>query len=390
MNTEVDKKDIETCLKDICRHPIFVKSSSSISLLSYLVNKAINHEDVKEYTIGYELFPKNYIDDKNDGIVRSHMFKLRKKLRAYYADPTIKPDLVFEIKKGQYNLSFITPKVYNKGHKLLTSIDIPVSYLKILIISVALIVLMGFALNVLLQPTSKIWGDIFNSDAAKMVVISDQYVVMKINHNGIDQATLFKEINSDEDLLKYKNKNPEENIENTDFTLMSKMAPYGTKILSDWFNKNNSEFNLQLESDLKFDDFQDNHVIFIGQFKTMNVSKSLFLKESNVFSIYKDGFKYDFDGVNKVYNTIFKRNSKVEYAMVSCVWSNHNTCRFYFVSNNDIGVIATLELFTKNQWLKEFQDKLPDKSNGFNALFKVSGLHRTDMACELVELELLN
>ena len=61
----------------------------------------------------------------------------------------------------------------------------------------------------------------------------------------------------------------------------------------------------------------------------------------------------------------------------------------YFVSNNDIGVMATVRNFTDEKWLKEFAKQFPDESKHFNALFEVSGLQRTDVSCKLVELEVL-
>lgn len=59
------------------------------------------------------------------------------------------------------------------------------------------------------------------------------------------------------------------------------------------------------------------------------------------------------------------------------------------MSNYDIGVMATLRNLTNKVWLKEFYKKLPSKKNNFNALFKVSGIHRTDVSCELLELEVI-
>ena len=41
----------------------------------------------------------------------------------------------------------------------------------------------------------------------------------------------------------------------------------------------------------------------------------------------------------------------------------------YFVSNNDIGVMATLKEFTDKDWLKEFYKNSGSKVNHFNALF---------------------
>ena len=51
--------------------------------------------------------------------------------------------------------------------------------------------------------------------------------------------------------------------------------------------------------------------------------------------------------------------------------------------------MATLSKFTDENWLKEFQCKLGGKKKHFNALFKVSGLQRTELSCKMVALELI-
>ena len=148
-------------------------------------------------------------------------------------------------------------------------------------------------------------------------------------------ATMYYEINSFDEYLDYIRKQPERDIRTTDFTLMSQMAPWSVKRLTHWFVTQNSDFNLQLESKLKYDEIRNNNIIFIGQFKTMSNSKSLFLKNSKVFKTYLDGFKYNDGKSEKIYNTRYDRKGKIEYAMVSFTSLSPNTSAFYFVSNRN-------------------------------------------------------
>lgn len=213
---------------------------------------------------------------------------------------------------------------------------------------------------------------------------------METNPYDEMHATMYPEINSNEELLSYKEEHPERKIDNTDFTLMSKMAPFSIKILDELFLKSGHNYKLKLESNLSLNDIKENNILFIGQFKTMNLSKSFFLKDSKAFTIYGDGFMYKRNGNEKIYNTQFSESGKVEYALVSFTSLRPEKDALYFVSNNDIGVMATLRNFTDKDWLKDFSAQLPDKTNKFNALFKVSGIQRTDMSCELIELEIID
>ncbi|WP_139958847.1 helix-turn-helix domain-containing protein [Flavicella sediminum] len=389
MTSKTDNNIIKEALDKLCAHPLFVNSSVYTRLLTYLVEKAIQKEDIKEYTIGADLFGKNYLSDKNDGTVRTYMYKLRKKLAAYYADQTIENEIIFEIKKGQYNLEFITKEKFKKD-KFSPTIQILLKYIKSVNFLFLFAILLFFGIKAYLNQPPAMWGNFFKSSSNNLVVMSDHYVLMAKNQYGEEHATIYGKINNGADFLKFKKEHPDRSIKTTDFTLLSKMAPYSIYTLSEWFLGMNTHFKLQLESQLTLNEIKQHNIIFIGQHKTMNISSSFFLKDSKMFSIYKDGFKYEFEGQEKIYNTKHESKGKVEYAMVSFVSISPEKEAIYFVSNNDIGVMATLRNFTNKDWLKTFGSKLPNKKNKFNALFEVSGLQRTDMSCKLVALEILD
>ncbi|SIS47737.1 hypothetical protein SAMN05421766_102166 [Zobellia uliginosa] len=388
MISEPDQNTIEKALNDLCAHPIFVNSLVYKQLLQYLVKKAIEKEDIKEYTIGADLFGKNYLNDKNDGAVRTHMYKLRKKMAAYYADRNVQNEIIFEIKKGQYNLDFISKKEYDR-HKRSLEFQIPLKWVK----GIGLVLLLTFGaiwgISYYLGRPPALWEDFLKNGDKTLVVISDQYMLMHTNIQGEKHPTMYSKINSDEDLFAFKKEHPDRKLEMTDFTLVSKMAPYGIKNLDEWFFGWDSDFKLGLESNLTLNNIKENNIVFIGQFKTMNLSKSFFLRDSKVFSTYGDGFKVNVKGKKKVYTTQFAPNKKVEYALVSFTSLSPDKRALFFVSNNDIGVMATLRLFTDPTWLKTLEEKLPQKNSRFNALFEVSGMQRTQMSSELIELEIL-
>ena len=74
-------------LASILATPAFRNSPQRSRLLSYVVDCALmgDHENLKEYVIGVEVFgrPESF-DPRLDSVVRVHATQLRKKLRAYY------------------------------------------------------------------------------------------------------------------------------------------------------------------------------------------------------------------------------------------------------------------------------------------------------------------
>lgn len=390
MTNETSKKAIEQALTKICNHQLFANSSVYTRLLTYLVEKAFIEEELKEFTIGADLFGENYIEDKNDGKVRSYMYKLRKKLELYYAKEGAQEQVFFEIKKGQYNLSFSS---HNNYFKPKTSKDlklrIPIKAVQYSSISLVLVAVIGWILIEQLNKPLPIWKPFFEKNASNMVVLSDQFSVDELFEEGKFRAVSYPEINNPQDFLNYTRKYPDKKIKTNDYTMVSKMAPFSTKTLTHWFDSYKKDFTLQLESKLSYEDVKENNIVFVGQFKTMNLSKSLFLKDSKHFTTYLDGFKFTKNDTVKIYDTTHGENGKIEYAMVSFVSISPGKSAIYFVSNNDIGVMATLRNFTDKKWLTDFYKKLNSNTNHFNALFEVSGLQRTDISCTMVALEIV-
>jgi len=66
---------------------------------------------------------------------------------------------------------------------------------------------------------------------------------------------------------------------------------------------------------------------------------------------------------------------------------DNNKKALFIASNHDIGVVSLCKKLTNKQQLKEFYTHLPDSITYFNALFKVSGMDRTDVSCELIQIE---
>ena len=386
-----DKRQIvEKALQGICSHKLFVHSPTYTDLLKYLVIKTLNKEELNEVTIGSDLYGIDYSENKSNSTVRSYIHKLRKKLADYYSEVGENERVIFVIAKGQYNLSFLSPHEYFKTQrKEIPAVRIPIKYLWFTGGFILLFAIAFWGVKTYVSKPAWVWENFLEPNAQNMLVISDQFVVYQRFEDGRYYGVSYPEVNSIDDFIEYTQVHPDKKIKTTDYTLMTKMAPYTVKSLSLWFQSHKSDFALGLESQMKYEDVTKYNLVFVGQYKTMNLSKTLFLKDSKVFTTFDDGFRYKNDHVEKIYNTKFGDNQKVEYAMVSFTSFGSGKSALYFVSNNDIGVLSTVRNFTDKAWLTEFQKQIGSEAKYFNALFEVSGLQRTDVSCKLVELEVL-
>lgn len=391
MDTKPEIELIEKYLKKICEDRSFEKSPRNVRLLRFLVEKAHKKEDVNEYVVGLELFEQNYNPESNDSKVRVYMFNLRKKLEEYYKSSGIDDELKFTLTKGQYNLQFDgnTPAISSgKANKQKNG---QIWIKRIAIATVVVAVLFVAYLHTTTSDNEKYcWKPFFEKNADNICIMADQIMIYHyINEEKIPRIIFG--INSESDFIDYIKKHTTDSLQLADYTLFSKMAPYSVKTLTEWFLRHKSKFSLRLETHFQTDELRDNNILYIGQFKTMNTSKALFLKNSKKFSVAQrmGGFMVTKDGEQTKYVAHSENNVRTEYAMVSFMKLESGKNALFFVSNNDIGVMATVNNFTKKEWLEQFYKNLPANTEYFNALFEVSGLGRTEIDCKLIEYEVM-
>jgi hypothetical protein len=387
MENHINTPTIKQFLNKICTNQSFSKSPRYTHLLTYLVEQSLEGNDLKEHTIGIELFEKKYNSDKNDGIVRVYMYNLRKKLKAYYLDNGKNDSFVFTLEKGSYNLKFIPKTIENnkKEEKIEPIIKTTPKFLYTLTAIAFFAVLAYF-----LTPHKKTycWNPFLKKNATNICVIADQVVMFKKRSN-IGELIIRKEVNSSSDYINYSQKNSSDSLLLSDYTFFTKAVPYSINHLSRYFSQQNQFFSLVPESEFRYDEVAKNNIIYIGQYKTMNVSKEIFLKNSKVFKANYNNFVYQLNDKETIYRANFTDGLRSEYVMVSYITLKNNNKAIYFVSNNDIGTMASINKFTDVEFLQEFNKKLPSSQIQFNALFKVEGVNRTDINCKLVQLEII-
>ncbi|MCW2120314.1 hypothetical protein [Flavobacterium sp. 7A] len=387
MNSYFEKHEIENAFEKIKNDELFKRSSLLTKILRYLIDQALSGNDVKEQTIGIDVLKEKYETDQNDSKVRVYIFNLRKKLVEYNANSGKDEAIVFHIEKGQYNLAFnkkeVPPqiKLSKKYYNIRLSLKSIVLFGGIFILG-----LFTFLIIKWNKPTN-IWNS-FTENNSTLCVIADKFVVANISKEDRHFA-LYHDVNTIEQFELYKKVHPKKNLKEARFTMMSKMAPFGIHYLDLWFNKFNSTFNLKLETEVQYEDYAINNVIYIGQYKTMTTSKSLFLKNSNRFTPQLNGFTYQDAKEVKEYKSKLLDVDFKEYVMVSYQRLKNGKHTLFVVSNHDIGVIGALKLFTNTDSLNKFLEKLPEPNSYFNALFEVNGLKRNEIDTKLVHIEIM-
>ncbi|WP_111707834.1 helix-turn-helix domain-containing protein [Lutibacter citreus] len=387
MENKIDSDTVRTLLQKICSYDVFKKSPRYTHFLTYLVEQALVGNNLKEQTIGIELFERNYNEDKNDGIVRVYMYNLRKKLKSYYSKIGKNDAIIFTLEKGSYDLKFIANENINESKIELNKFT-NTKKKTLLIITGLLLISIIASYYLFFNKTLYCWDAFMKTNTENTCILADQVVLNKDNGTS-GNLKIIKEINSSSDFLEYGKKHAIDSLQLADYTFFTKSIPYSLIDLTKWFYSHNQDFNPLPESEFRYEETKRGNIIYIGQYKTMSVSKEIFLKNSKSFKANYNSFNFYKNGETKQYSASFKVGIRDEYAMVSYMPLDNDHKALYFVSNNDIGTMATIHNFTKLEFLKEFYKNLPSTDSYFNALFKVEGIGRTETSCTLVELEII-
>lgn len=377
----MEQGKIHQALKKLCGSTVLEKSPQNIKILKFLVDQALKKEFVKEFSIGIALFGAHYKAEESTSKVRVAMYKFRKKLEQYYAEEGKNDEIIFVVKKGQYNLEFKTKKSLNKKKNRITLPFIATA-------TIAIIVLVTF---LVFSPyhTHSFWDYYFAPNSNNLCLVSDQFVFSQQLPEGNYQFITDNRINSEADLLGFQESKGDTSLKVANFSYTSKMAPIAINDIATWFTKHKRKITVKLESDFQFDDLSEHNLIFIGHYRNYQNAMKLFLKNSKVFKPHRNGFIYTHAGESIYYKNSFVDMNRTDYTMVSFMNLDKDKKALFIASNHDIGVIALSKKLSDPKQLKELYKHIPSKESNFNALFKVSGMKRTDIGYELLHIEII-
>lgn len=377
----MEQDKIHQTLAKVCSSEILEKSPQNVKILKFLVDQALKKEFVKEFTLGTAIFGERYNPELSTSKVRVAMHKFRKKLDQYYFEEGKSDGVIFTVKKGQYNLEFVDRQSLKKK----TRKKIKPIVIAAVMAFVGLLIILFCAL----QSTNTFWDYYFKPDSNTLCFVSDRFVVSHQLPQGNLQFITDNRINNEDDFHEWREEKNDTAFTAANFIYTSKMAPIAINDLATWFTKNNSEMTVGMESEFQINAISNHNLIFIGSFKSYQNAKGLFLNNSRVFKPQRNGFIYANASDSISYKNSFVDMNRIDYAMVSFMNLENNKKALFIASYHDIGTIALCKKLCNKKELKKLCSHIPNKETSFNALFKVSGIKRTDIGCELLHIELL-
>ena len=388
----IDKELIYSQLEKIIESRHFNKSKISCDLLEYLVKNTLEDKNPKEFTIGIDLFGKDYTEEtKPDAKIRVYIHNLRKKLSDYYEDEGSKDSLVFEIEKGKYIVSFI-PRKDIKPQK-------QKNYFYPFIIST---VLLSLVLLMYISSGKKennrwkslpVWQDFADDDKKTMLVLGDYFVFSGLLPTGNYGIYRDFSINSEVDYEHLLDKNPElvQTLTKSPLTYLSKMSAFCQNDIQKVFAETGTELLVKLSSDIQPTDLKDYNIIFIGNYKNMGLFENIVQELKFSFGVVTGESQYIFssDPCATIYAPENSNMKQTDYSLVIFSEGYNNNRYLFFLSTQDIGNISIVRQMTDPAYMEQFQNEQLKLLNQptFKALFKVEGINKTDLSFELIRVE---
>lgn len=381
-----DKEQILAQLQRIVNSKTFAKTAINVKLLSFLVHASLDEKEVKEVTIGAEMFGKKYDPVKNDNKVRVYVYHLRKKLEQYYSEEAGKGEILFIIAKGQYRVQFSDQK--EKGGSNYRRITIGITGIVLLAVIVYAFIYLGFYH----KKQNLFWTENFKKNYPTMVIIGDHYTISAPIETGGAGVIRDFSINSDADFNTFIQKHPGKatSLTPNSFSYITKMGAFCCKDIGKYFNDNELDFELILSSEWDKAKINSQNIVFAGQAKTMRILK-------NVLEEHFPNFRLDHDIVirtnpetskEKVYSDT-SMGEMIDYTIVANITGPAGNTHKFFISDHDGGVISSVRYFTCDDSVQEFYKRHQIGDSDFIALFKVTGWERTGykMELELIDIK---
>lgn len=292
MVTRLTKETKQELLSQILSSPEFQDSKRYSELLQYLVDKSEKVTSLKETEIAIEVFSKDSKFDPNtDPLIRSYISNLRKKLEHYYLTTDNKFDYKLVIPKGQYLVKY---EEYKQNEE--RSVN-KFNYTKFLLIPLIIFLLIVIIVQYNTSSIQKvnevkapnpIWEKFLQQNNLPALIILGDYLVLSEKGNPEERSFLrVPKINSRKELNYWTKEEPEkfEQYQISEVTFIGAASAVGLSKILELFGDNSRKVSIKLSSEFKWDDLENNNVVFIGSFKSLYILDTLFSRTNLKYSL---------------------------------------------------------------------------------------------------------
>jgi len=369
-------------LQKILSSTEFNGSKIYTTYLTYLIDALESGKELKETTIAMEVFGKDAnFNPAEDTIVRTHTYKLRKKLEIYYYKEGREDKYRLRIPKGHYNVKFVPAKRSSFfGNKLLGARPNPYYLLTITVLFLAVIVLifLNQRLNTELNSykvidiDDPIWKDYLQSDLPILMTLGNHFFfndyIEKYKH---DVDIRHSKVNSYEDMNVLKNELSLPNITPTPEPYFPYHSVWSVPPILTMLD----EYN----------------IIFLGSIKTLYILRHTLLKSNFDFQIspHKIFYTPPDSSETQIFETsLHSEGPNEDLVLALKLPGPAQNSIFIIASYHSLGapevVSYLIEPDTRHEMEDLFMERFGEVPKYFEILFRVSGIDKTAYSTDIL------
>lgn len=388
-------------------------SSSAIyqNYLKYLFDSAVQEKGLKETTIAIEFFEKR--SDFNpafDTTVRSHTYKLRKKLETYYLKEGQDDKYRLRIPKGHYKLTVIPHSEADiEGESQLIDKFLQNKYYILAI--AALLLLTGYLfirnqsidskLAVYEKPIEKnnIWFDYLASDLPILIVIGDHFFFHE-ESKLYPQLLAIRDgkINSGDDLNKFQQEHPELRLKPADEPYFPYHSVWSLPPVLSMLQQKNKRIVLRKSSSLGTQVLDEYNIIYLGSIKTLYVLNHMLMNTHISYEISPHKIIHsqpDTSSAEEIFKTSEHSPGPNDDLVIALkIPGPAKNPVFILASYHSLGTPEIANYLTnpvtRRELEKKFIEKFGEVPEFFELVFRVTGIDKTAYSTELLIFDKLN
>lgn len=400
----ITEKELNEILAKILASNEFHESKRHQELLTYLAHESLKSDSIKETTIAHEIFGRDAdFDPAKDTLVRSYISTLRKKLEHYYLTTEDSYSYKFEIPKGQYLVKFTKPEhKINKGNKYF-----PV-YIAVISVLSALALFLFFNSTLFNSGSNEkyiapnaVWNELVaKSDQPTLIVFGDYFFLSEKKQNP-DREVYLRDpgINSEEDFQKFSKEHPQyiDKLKALNFTYLRQSSYLGLAEILPILMKSNNPIQFKSASQLKWEDFDNNNIVFIGPFKTLHILNTLLANTNIKCNIYPPTLSIMNDQGDTVstlnLNNMRGGNYQRDYGTVFKLRGSKNNVILLLVGFGEAGVMNAVQTSIDPKLIQKLKDfsktEIQDSPLYFEVITEIEGVDQTVFRSEIKYFKLL-
>ena len=395
MHQNLTKDEI---ISKLLKDPLFKNAEKYKVLLQYLFKFYKNDKIPSEFDIAADVFYKDKdFNPADDTTVRVYIYRLRKKLDEYYEGPGKHDSVVIQIQKGTYRIEFLKHSELNKRKILKFK-----HYIYPAIIFFLLILITFFSIEYIsirnqlhkndnIRENKLVWSDFTNSGLPTLYAIGSLYAYYYYLEQ-FDRSWLVRDdaINNELELNAFEEKYhlDKSNISIPDWKIIPKSAALHYGKLLPIFHLNTNNLDLKLTDELKWNEIENNNIVYVGHFHNLDIFNSIFPRNRLIPQIksidhgVKEYYiKVQTSEIDTLYPIILSvdksRKLEIDYVVVSKIPGPRNNVILFICSFSSMGRLKLVETLTSAKMLSELEQNILKNNNKipkyYEMLVKVSG-----------------